>query len=87
MHALTATPSDLDLNLNNNDLARRPVVWQAKGRWVAISAPGSRFRIGVFGQNRNDAEDRYVASVRRWAAWATTPAPTANERCVCGGPL
>jgi hypothetical protein len=36
------------------------------GRWLAISQPGSRLRIGVIGDTEEDARQRFAAEREAW---------------------
>jgi hypothetical protein len=38
----------------------------AYGRWLAISQPGSRLRIGVLGETEEDARQRFAAEREAW---------------------
>jgi hypothetical protein len=38
------------------------------GRWLAVSQPGSRLRIGVIGDTEEDALQRFAAEREAWRA-------------------
>ena len=57
---------------SSNRLSKiQPVVWQVRGRWLAVSAPGSALKIGVFGDSKVHAMENFHNSLNRWAAWKT----------------
>jgi hypothetical protein len=48
-------------------LAAEPqLIPTAYGRWLAISQPGSRLRIGVLGETEEDARQRFAAEREAW---------------------
>lgn len=51
---------------SRSDLAT-PELRAVKGGWMAISAPGSRLRIAVIGESKNEALERFAEELQAWA--------------------
>jgi hypothetical protein len=48
-------------------LSIEPEVRPARRGWLAVSRPGSALRIGVVGQDEDDARRRFADELKAWA--------------------
>jgi hypothetical protein len=44
----------------------RPVVWEGRSGWMAVSAPGSVLNVGVVGDTEEVARSRFQDALEAW---------------------
>lgn len=60
------------------------VVWQGRGRWLAVTAPTGIPRIGVVGATREEAERRFEEAMLRWESYRSPEQTGSQSRSVSG---